>query len=283
MRTFIRKLHLWLALPLGVFISVLCLSGAILVIERDIIAVLNSDKYHISVPQDAHFMDEAELIQHVEASPKGGFPVLKIEMPATPDAPAKAVIAGMGRADFLVNPYTGEVYGTPTGTDFFAAVRRLHRYLLIEPQEHGALSVGRILMGTSALGMTLLLLSGLWLWWPTSKRMLGRRLTVSLRKGWPRFVYDSHVSLGFYALFFLLLMSLTGPTWSFSWYGKVIRLLLPEGTEGRTLIFSLHTGLWGGLLVRFLYLITAIIGGMLPWSGYYLWWRRTHARNKKSA
>ncbi|MBR0273391.1 MAG: PepSY domain-containing protein, partial [Bacteroidaceae bacterium] len=44
---------------------------------------------------------------------------------------------------------------------------------------------------------------------------------------------------------------------------------------------QLHTGSIGGLLLRILYFLAAIIGGLLPWSGYYMWWKRTHPQRKK--
>ncbi len=43
-------------------------------------------------------------------------------------------------------------------------------------------------------------------------------LKITSRKGFRRFCYDFHVAGGLYALLFLLVMSLTGLTWSFAWY-----------------------------------------------------------------
>ena len=34
-KTFLRQLHLWLSLPTGLIIMLMCLSGAILIFERD--------------------------------------------------------------------------------------------------------------------------------------------------------------------------------------------------------------------------------------------------------
>ncbi|MDD6951435.1 MAG: PepSY-associated TM helix domain-containing protein, partial [Parabacteroides sp.] len=42
----------------------------------------------------------------------------------------------------------------------------------------------------------------------------------------------------------------------------------------RRFFYSLHTGTWGGLTTRILYFLTALIGGILPLSGYYLWWKK---------
>ena len=64
----------------------------------------------------------------------------------------------------------------------------------------------------------MILMTGLVVWLPRSKKMLRNRLTVKLNKGWRRFWYDLHVAGGFYALVVLLAMALTGLTWSFPWY-----------------------------------------------------------------
>lgn len=38
----------------------------------------------------------------------------------------------------------------------------------------------------------------------------------------------------------------------------------------------LHTGTWAGWFSKILYAIAALIGGFLPVSGYYMWWKRNH-------
>ena len=51
-----------------------------------------------------------------------------------------------------------------------------------------------------------------------TKKNAENRLTVSTNKGFRRFVYDAHASLGIYVVVFLLLISLTGPVFSYGWY-----------------------------------------------------------------
>ena len=52
-----------------------------------------------------------------------------------------------------------------------------------------------------------------------------------MQQGWFHFWYDSHVSLGFYATIFLLIMALTGLTWSFRWYRTGFYALFGASTE----------------------------------------------------
>ena len=62
------------------------------------------------------------------------------------------------------------------------------------------------------------LISGIVIWWPRTKKALKNSLKIAVGKGRRRFWYDLHVAGGMYALVLLLAMALTGLTWSFSWY-----------------------------------------------------------------
>lgn len=59
-----------------------------------------------------------------------------------------------------------------------------------------------------------------------------------LYKGFRRFVYDTHVSLGIYAFVFLFLMSTMGPVFSFEWYWKGMSKLLGQKAESKELIIK---------------------------------------------
>ena len=131
------------------------------------------------------------------------------------------------------------------------------------------------------MAMVVVLVSGLVIWIPRSRKALKARLSVSVTKGWKRFLYDSHVSIGFYCTLLLLLMALTGLTWSFGWYREAAYSLTGdmEPQAAKRLFFSLHTGSWGGIVTKILYFIAALAGGLLPLSGYWLWWKRKHRQN----
>lgn len=162
------------------------------------------------------------------------------------------------------------------GYDFFRQTLRIHRWLLDAPAKKGERTVGKEVVGYATLGMSIVLLSGLVLWWPRNRRVLQNRLSVSTRKGMRRFWYDTHVSLGFYATLLLLVMCITGLVWSFTWWREIFWALfdfVPH--EGRKrFLYTLHTGLWGGITTQVLYFLGALIGGTLPLTGYYLWWKK---------
>ena len=266
MRRICLKIHKWLALPLGVFMIILCFTGLLLLLTKEVL------------------------------------PLLGIEEGAEP---------------------------------FYKTVKKLHRWLFMVPNNpHGGLSVGRVIMAVSSMCMALVLLTGVVAWWPKSKKMLKSRLKVSTNKGFRRFVYDTHVSLGIYAFVFLFLMAITGPVFSFGWYRQGMSKLFGQNAEkmetkmpkgdgkqaatkqnafahdntdrvkehaqrqeggapetkkdgdgkkpgGKKLFKSLHTGKWAGWFSRVLYAIAALVGGFLPISGYYLWWKKRQAKRTK--
>ena len=122
------------------------------------------------------------------------------------------------RASVYVDQYTGEVKGRYERAPFFMTMFRLHRWLLDSMKPDGSIFWGKMIVGTATLMLVFVLLSGVVIWWPRTKKALKNSLKIVAGKGWRRFWYDLHVAGGMYTLIFLLAMALTGLTWSFSWY-----------------------------------------------------------------
>jgi uncharacterized iron-regulated membrane protein len=95
---------------------------------------------------------------------------------------------------------------------------RLHRWLMDSNPGDGSIFWGKMIVGISTLLMVIIILTGVVIWLPKHLKSLGPRLKIKLRSGRHRLLYDLHVAGGFYATALLLVMALTGLTWSFSWY-----------------------------------------------------------------
>lgn len=100
----------------------------------------------------------------------------------------------------------------------FPEMMRLHRWLLDEYKRDGSFSWGKSIVGYATLVLAIIIISGIVIWYPRNKKVLRNRLKVKTKAGWFRFFYDLHVSGGFYAALLLLILALTGLTWSFGWY-----------------------------------------------------------------
>ena len=216
MRKFFSKLHLWASLPFGLVITVTCFTGALLVFENEITEVCSDGAASVEVAGEQLAVDI--LVERVEAANPDSAKVKSVVISG--DA-AKAWIVNLSqpkRAAVYVNQYTGEVTGKKERLPFFDTIFRLHRWLMDSNPGNGAVFWGKVVVGTSTLVFVLILVTGLVIWWPRNRKMLKNRLCIVLRKGSNRFWYDLHVAGGFYALLFLLVMALTGLTWSFEWY-----------------------------------------------------------------
>ena len=218
MKKIFAKIHLWLSLPLGIVLTVVCLSGAVLVFEGEITRALHPELYRVAAPADARPLRPSQLAGRIGGQMPDSLHLVSLQLSARSDEPCMAAFRETGRKQLSVDPYTGNVNGWTESPAFFGTVRKLHRWLLDPPPSKGEKSVGKAIVGVSTLALVLILVSGLILWIPRSRKALRNRLKVSYSDGRRRFWHDSHVTLGFYATLLLLVMALTGLTWSFGWY-----------------------------------------------------------------
>lgn len=218
-----RKLHLWLAVPFGVVVTLVCLSGAALVFEDEITALCRPELYRVDVA-GRQPLPVDRVVGGVQRTLPAGTGIAGVSIPADPSAPWRVNLTQPRRAWVAVNPYTGEVLGRGGRLPFFSFMFRLHRWLLGD-----AGSVGKTVVGLSTLAFAAALLTGLALWWPRRRGALRHALTVPVRRGLPRFWFGLHNAGGFYACLLLLVMALTGLTWSFGWYRSAFYALF--GTQ----------------------------------------------------
>ena len=217
MRKFFRKIHLWLSIPFGVIITLICFSGAMLVFEDDIMRLINHDLYYVEqVGKETIPLEQ--LATRVAADLPEGVAVSGITVYPDTKRCYRVNLSKPKRAAVYVDPYTGKITGYYQRSPFFKTMFSLHRWLLGSRPEGGEIFWGKTIVGISTLLFVLVLLSGIVIWWPRSKKSLKKRLSISIRKGLPRFWYDLHVAGGMYALVVMLAMALTGLTWSFDWY-----------------------------------------------------------------
>ena len=231
MKKTLHKIHLWLSIPLGLIITVICFTGATLVFEQDITRTLNKHLYQVEIPQGKERLSPSEVINIVQDR-HDEMEISSVCIPKAADATYQISFSNGGKKVLFVNPYTGESIGWSKSYPFFQTMRKLHRWFLDIPKSKGSMSVGKLIVGVSTIAMTVILISGLVIWIPRTCKALKNRLTVACGKDVRRLMYDSHVALGFYATIFLLLMALTGPTWSFGWYREAAYTLL--GAEPQT-------------------------------------------------
>jgi uncharacterized iron-regulated membrane protein len=234
------ELHLWLGIVSGLILFVVCLSGTILTFKNEMILFLEHDRYHVKISDTAVPKNLEELVSLVEATEQGK--VVRVTIPPANDqawifnvkknktdstklpAGMPAIHAMLGTA-YLVNPYTGESLGPQRSKIymFFMMLTFLHRFLLLD------IRTGQIIVGSATLIFLVLVISGLCLWFPMKLHAWKGWLSgfsIRTKKGWGRFLYDFHNTLGFYILIPVIIMALTGPIISFAWYRSATEQIL---------------------------------------------------------
>ena len=281
-----HKIHLWMALPFGIVMTIVCITGALLIIEKPVTTLIEPNFYETKVeepaPQPAPQRTCTGDCQNCKTGCGGSTAEASPARSEMAEETEKASQTGMaerhGKAE------KGRKGGKQKKLPFFENTLKLHRWLLDAPQTKGERTLGKTIVGISIVLFVLDLLTGLVIWWPRKKKSLRNRLKVEFGKGTAHFLHDCHVSLGFWTMAILLLIALTGLTWSFPvWKDAFTGLLgtFVEEKEIHGLIFQLHTGTWGGWVSQTIYFICCIIGASLPLTGYYLWLKTKHKHKKK--
>lgn len=218
MKKIFRKIHLWLSVPFGLIITLVCFSGAMLVFENEVNEWFRRDLYYVETVKESPLpMDK--LLEKVATTLPDSVAVTGVSISSDPGRAYQVSLSKPRRASLYVDQYTGEVKGKSERSGFFMFMFRMHRWLLdsMNPGNEG-IFWGKMIVGVSTLLLVFVLISGIVIWWPRTRKALKNSLKITATKGWRRFWYDLHVAGGMYALIFLLAMALTGLTWSFPWY-----------------------------------------------------------------
>lgn len=217
MRKIFRNIHLWLSIPFGILITLICFSGAALVFEKEVMELCRRDLYFVKKVEAAPLPME-QLMTKVAATLPDSVSVTGVNVSSDPERAYQVTLSKPRRASMYVDQYTGEVTGKYERAPFFNFMFRMHRWLLDSMKQDGGIFWGKMIVGTSTLMFVFVLISGVFVWWPRTRKALKNSLKIVANKGWRRFWYDLHVAGGMYTLVFLLAMALTGLTWSFQWY-----------------------------------------------------------------
>jgi uncharacterized iron-regulated membrane protein len=224
MRIFLKKLHKWLSIPVGIIITIVCLTGAILVFQDEIQELSNPSYYFIKDIKGSPIPLE-ELIPKVNAQLDNNS-VSGVQLSDDPARTYRMTLTEGFRVTAFVNQYTGEVTGIYKFQESpFYTIMTLHRWLM-----DGSRTWGKYTVGISTLIFVFILITGFIVWMP--RRWNRSRFKVQLKKGKKRLFYDMHNVLGAYACLVLLICALTGMVWSFEWYRNgVFKLFGAEVTQ----------------------------------------------------
>lgn len=211
-------LHFWIGWIAALPIALVCLTGTVLIFEGELISWENREFFQLEEN------GKPLTIQQVLDAYRSADPPLQVNHLSIPKASSHAYSAYVTeiRSDgsrrggkVYLNPYTGEL--TWAGDKFTIShlIINVHRHL-------AAGKIGQQIIGISSLVLAITCIIGLILWWP----LRGRTFVRAWRRGQ---VHDWHNALGLIAMAPLIVMAITGIT--FTWGRHVWPIL--EDMQGR--------------------------------------------------
>ncbi|EAZ79264.1 PepSY-associated TM helix domain-containing protein [Algoriphagus machipongonensis] len=227
-RHIFNEVHLWAGLISGIVVILVCFSGTIYVYNSEIREMASPELYHVEATGERMSPEEIKTkLESSEQSKVIGINWNDEEGESVQFTLKKEGEEGRG-SSYFVNPYTAEILGgtrpETAASEFMGYMFSLHRWLLIDKIETPILEsmsnreLGRFINGVATLLFTLGVLTGIVIWFPKKVKNWRQGLKVKWNANWKRVNHDLHNTLAFYSLIFLLIMGLTGPFWSFSWY-----------------------------------------------------------------
>ncbi|MFT8674891.1 MAG: PepSY domain-containing protein [Acetobacter sp.] len=190
------------------FIVLLSLTGSLYLFKPQIEALIDYPYDHLPAARAPTPMREVEAA--LEAVP--GSTLLAYEVPPTVQGAARVIVNRNGQAI--------RVYVERTSHKVLKTVAEEQRFERLVFKLHGQLllgNVGSVIMEMVASWTVVLVLSGLWLWWPTDLRGLGGLLYPRLGRTGRALWRDIHAVSGVWVSGVLVLFLVSGLPWSFVW------------------------------------------------------------------
>lgn len=209
----IRRLHLWLALSIGLLFVVAGLSGSIITFDHAIDERLNPALLLVSgeTSRPRLSYDTMLATARTHASAQGLY-VSGLQAPRLPNSTQMFWMRplqkshGMQTHELFIHPYTGEVLGQRVWGDYFTSfVYMFHHTLWLG-------KTGKLILGYCAIGMLLMLFTGVYVWWPRGQgeKRWSHALKIKRKAGILRRLLDFHRVAGIYGLLTLTIVVSTG-------------------------------------------------------------------------
>ena len=131
-----RKIHLWLSVPFGIIITLICFSGAMLVFEPEITRSLKSEAYYVASPE-GELMDMNVLMETVKATLPDSVSITGVTVFDDKDRTYQVNLSKPRKASVFIDPYSGRITGKYERLGFFTVMFRLHRWLLDSANQIG--------------------------------------------------------------------------------------------------------------------------------------------------
>jgi uncharacterized iron-regulated membrane protein len=254
------QVHLWVGIGIGLYVLLISVSGSAVVYRRELMR--KYARRPIVAIQPGGRMSVEELRRRAQAH-YPGFTIADAYESRRMNAPATVTLEReTKRMERYFNPYTGADLGA-TQSEIERIVGwfvDLHDNLLLG-------TTGRLINGIGSILVTMLALTGLFIWWPGIKNWR-RSLKIQWNAQFARFTWDLHSALGFWCSLVILMWGISGIYFSFpepfnAFFGDTTLLWLSR----------LHFGRFGWL-TEGIWTIFGFVPAVLFVTGALMWWNR---------
>jgi sulfite reductase (NADPH) flavoprotein alpha-component len=215
------KIHLILGLTAGFVLMIVGLTGSVLSFEKEIIQFINKDTYFVKS------LDKPKLsIEQILNDFNKKIPEAKINALTFSKDETSSLIINIASKDkkarkginYYINPYTAEILPDLKGDVFFKFIEDIHRRLTFG-------DVGKQIVAASVVSLLLLIISGVYIYWPRIKNAFFKSMTFKFKHKGRAFLSTMHSSVGLWVIPFYLIACLTGLFWSYDFISNGLHSL----------------------------------------------------------
>lgn len=220
------KVHLYLGLVSGLIVFVVGLTGALLVFEEEISRLFNYGVFQEVERQDLPFATPsrvfatADSVLHDKKIARTYYTVF------ADGRRVNALWALDSTRQYhavLQNPYTGAVVSSYDYRNaIFTIITHIHVSLAMG-------EVGTTIISYATLIFVVLMITGIVLWKPASRKGYKQRFTIKWDAKFKRLNYDLHNVSGFYMAWIAIFIAISGLVWSFEWMNNSVQWVANGG------------------------------------------------------
>lgn len=232
LRRAIFWIHLAVGVAAGTVILMMAVTGVLLTYEAQLNQWALRDYRAAPPPPDGSPLRLDELVARVEGDQPNTV-VISVALRKDPREPA--VVRFEDGTIVYVDRFTGEPRGDGNTQmrRFLRGVMYWHRWFALEGEYR---IIGRTFTATANLGFLFLLVSGLFLWWPSTRSRAAWRQVLWFRHGLRGRArnFNWHSVIGFWAAVPLAVIVASGATISYRWAGNLVYQLAGETPPSQT-------------------------------------------------
>lgn len=201
--------HFYAGILVTPVLLVVAITGGLYVFKDELEGILYRSSLYVE-PGSARVPIE-EQIAATKANLPEGYRIASVSVWADPTRSTEVFCLAKGQPfrQVYVDPYSGAIRGELSGDGLFRTVLKLHRTLFLG-------TTGRVVVELTTGWAILLLVTGLYLWWPRKGSVAGVLYPRLLAKPYV-VLRDLHTVAGFYLLPVAILIALTGLLYTLVW------------------------------------------------------------------